>query len=216
MNYIYDIVVNFNQEIHDFFEWEETDDIKEIRKIPLFKIDNKTYKDIINSNIKIEESFLKIIKDETEAHSGSKITFIKYASIFSDGEGAIGILFDKSGLSIKRTTFLFDELNSILEITKDKSSTLFSYDVISSLDSNYFMTRKDKTIIKFLCDEIDTNYKNKDYEKLEYLYYELMSETCSNYMTTYDTLKKEIKEYKNKRIEYLYDLIKLTHEKKQL
>ena len=39
MNYIYDIVLNFNKKnIYKFFEWREEDEPEFILKIPVFKI----------------------------------------------------------------------------------------------------------------------------------------------------------------------------------
>ena len=43
MNYIYDIVLNFNKLYYDFYEWKESDNLLNFRKIPLFKIDDKDY-----------------------------------------------------------------------------------------------------------------------------------------------------------------------------
>ena len=42
MNYIYDIVLNFNKEYYYFFEWKKNDSIINIKKIPCFLIDNNT------------------------------------------------------------------------------------------------------------------------------------------------------------------------------
>ena len=40
MNYIYDIVLNFNKELYEFFEWKDDDNLINIRKIPLIKIND--------------------------------------------------------------------------------------------------------------------------------------------------------------------------------
>ena len=36
MNYIYDIVLNFNKEYYNFFEWNKRDNIVNVKKIPLY------------------------------------------------------------------------------------------------------------------------------------------------------------------------------------
>ena len=41
MNYIYDLLLNFNENIYEFYDWNKTDNIKHIKKIPIFKIDSK-------------------------------------------------------------------------------------------------------------------------------------------------------------------------------
>ena len=51
MNYIYDIILNFQERIYDFYEWNKTDVITHIRKIPVFKISSKDLYNIENYNV---------------------------------------------------------------------------------------------------------------------------------------------------------------------
>ena len=44
MNFIYDIVLNFNKNYYNFFEWNKKDNIISVKKIPLFLVDNNTFK----------------------------------------------------------------------------------------------------------------------------------------------------------------------------
>ena len=44
MNFIYDIVLNFNKEYYYFFEWSRKDNVINIKKIPFFLIDYQTFK----------------------------------------------------------------------------------------------------------------------------------------------------------------------------
>ena len=53
MNYIYDILLNFNDIYYDFYEWNISDNIEHIRKIPLFKISIKDMITIKNNYIKL-------------------------------------------------------------------------------------------------------------------------------------------------------------------
>ena len=57
MNYIYDILLNFNKYLIEYFEWKDTDDIKYVKKIMLFKIDQKTIKDIIENIVILDNKF---------------------------------------------------------------------------------------------------------------------------------------------------------------
>ena len=63
MIYIYDILLNFNNErLIDFYEWEVTDDIYDIKRIPLFRVDSKTINDLEFNTVKFNNEFLdKII-----------------------------------------------------------------------------------------------------------------------------------------------------------
>ena len=40
MTYIYDILLNFKEELIEFYDWNKNDNIIHIRKIPLLKISN--------------------------------------------------------------------------------------------------------------------------------------------------------------------------------
>ena len=48
MNYVYDILLNFNEIGYYFYDWNGNDNILHIRKIPIFKIDSKTLKKVIH------------------------------------------------------------------------------------------------------------------------------------------------------------------------
>ena len=64
MIYIYDILLNFNTSLIEFFEWEENDLIKYIKKIPIYKVSDDFLYNLVNNEIKIESNFLNNIKDK--------------------------------------------------------------------------------------------------------------------------------------------------------
>ena len=57
MSYIYDILLNFNKNLIEYFEWEDTDKIKYIKKILLFKTSKQTVKDIIENEVLLDSAF---------------------------------------------------------------------------------------------------------------------------------------------------------------
>ena len=46
MSYVYDIVLNFNNDYYDFYEWKNDDLIYHIKRINLIRVDSKVYNDI--------------------------------------------------------------------------------------------------------------------------------------------------------------------------
>ena len=59
MIYVYDILLNWsNDRLYDFFEWEKTDKLEHIKRIPLFKVDKGIVSKFIYKNIKIEQNFV--------------------------------------------------------------------------------------------------------------------------------------------------------------
>ena len=53
MVYIYDILLNFNKNLIEYFEWDDKDSIKYVKKIALFKVSSKVIDDFIR---KIEDA----------------------------------------------------------------------------------------------------------------------------------------------------------------
>ena len=41
MNYIYDIVLNFNENAYNFYDWYKEDNIELYIKVPVFKIEEE-------------------------------------------------------------------------------------------------------------------------------------------------------------------------------
>ena len=46
MSYVYDLVLNFNNDLYEFYEWKQDDVIYHIKRIHLIKVDSKTYNEI--------------------------------------------------------------------------------------------------------------------------------------------------------------------------
>ena len=65
MNYIYDIVLNFQDNYYNFFEWNRDDKIKNILKIPLYRVTDEDIKILKNNKIKVDKKLIdKIVKDK--------------------------------------------------------------------------------------------------------------------------------------------------------
>ena len=46
MNYIYDIYLNLNETLYDFFDWNKNDKLTHIKKIPVFKVSEENFKEL--------------------------------------------------------------------------------------------------------------------------------------------------------------------------
>ena len=109
MNYYYDILLNFQDTYCMFYEWAQDDSIDFIKKIPLFHVDNKTYKDLLTKKIKINSLFLQSILNKTKVKQNK---LLKYACIFGDGKNALAVEFNDNGIiNYKSSILLEDELN---------------------------------------------------------------------------------------------------------
>lgn len=178
MDYIYDIVLNFQNNYYDFFEWRSTDKVINVKKILVYNIKNEDY-----LNLKYNEVILepKIFPKQTKMF------------LITNGVEVMGLLLDNEGKIIKRSSLLFDEADEILD---DK-------DVIKSLKIEYkkninkphisysrLTTEKIKFLEKFF-DNIDIN---KDEYLLKYIYYDIYNKEENNIDKVYLKLKELMKE----------------------
>ena len=64
MTYIYDILVNFSDNLYEFYEWNKKDKIIHIKRIPLIKVKSKVMEELCFNNIKVDKKFLELINIE--------------------------------------------------------------------------------------------------------------------------------------------------------
>ena len=214
MTYIYDILLNWNKEVvYDFFEWEKTDKVEHVKKIPLFRIERGIIQDILNYNIKIDESFMKKVTMQAEIYNLKRITKLPYTFLLSDSESAIAVKCDKFGNILFRSKLIIDEEEEILCISCRLSKMDFLYEKGSSISNDCFLTRNESKIKKFLLNDINVSYNNKKYEKIKYLYTEYFNISIDDASVAYNELINALNEELNHKHNELYNLLQLTANK---
>jgi len=201
MNYIYDIYVNLNETLYDFYEWNKSDNLIHIKKIPTFIIDSDTLKCITANKIKISLNFLKKIDGKTEVWSSS--FKLSYCALFSDYNDIIIIQFDNDGNSIKKSVLYVDEESEILEDIKKTNIYSISFELIEK-SQLMLKTRKQIKSDSFINREL----KNIDEKKLNYICYECLGTSNNNSKENIKKLKKL--KYTSSTYKNLYDILKLT------
>lgn len=205
MNYIYDIYLNLNDVLYDFFDWNKNDKINHIKKIPIFKINENSLKTFINNTIKINQPFLDNLQNKTEIWNiTNKITF---SALFSDDNNIIAIEFDENGNSIKKSFLQIDEELEILEVVSKFKEKKIDFKIIEKEHS----LLKTRNQIKEEC-FIEKELKNIKSDKLKYIYFECFGKHEKNKSKILNNLKKISKS--SKTYENLYNILKLTAETK--
>lgn len=197
MNYIYDIVLNFQDKYYEFFEWRKEDKIKNIAKIPLYKVNNNDLFNLKYNKIKIDENLLNIIKEDSKKNQ-------KIICLVSNELNSIALLFDEEGNLIKRSSLIFEEEEEVNDYVKKLPLTQINY--IENIEQNI----ENKLRIEIEKKDNLINYitNNNDILKLKYLYYEYFEEECNNITIIKKSLLKEInKEWTTKQ----NNLYKLTN-----
>lgn len=211
MNYYYDIILNWNEEIaYDFYEWNETDNFELIKKIPLFKIKHKTLIDLLTNKIIVNEDFLLLIKDKTLISGKNVINKISYACLFTDNKNVIGVEFSEDGLTISKSKLLIDDELNVLEVTYGIKEYNLIYEIKEPLKIDNTL-RQEKDTKKVIALELKNLYHNRDISKLKYLYYEYKKEKEDDIKLIFDKFMRDLDSNFNQEILKLYYIIKLSY-----
>ena len=172
MDYVYDIVLNFQSVYYEFYEWQPTDKIINIKRIPIYKITNQDYLNIKNNNVIIERN-----------------TIPKQNKIFliTSGLEIMGIMIDNNGKVIKKSSLLFEENDDILEDKDEIKLIKIKYNIInkSSTKIESRLKKEKKIYINKYLNSLD---KEKDKYFLKYLYYDIFTIDESDINKIYNCL----------------------------
>ena len=179
MNYVYDILLNFQEYAYDFFEWNIDDEITHIRKIPMFRI-YKENVDILNHyQCQAPESFLKKIENKSEKFTKRTVEKIPYLFLVTDTKRVLACMLNEKGIVVKKSQLLVDEEVEALIMSKKLPYSNLDIKKMKKKKRKEFETRNDQMLKKRLKQEI---YKlsQQNIEKLKYLYYECFDEVETN------------------------------------
>lgn len=169
MNYIYDLLLNFNEKIYDFYDWNKTDNIRHIKKIPIFKISSSKMKMIKNNKIYFDKTFLDKIYKKTEEFTTKKNRYIDYACLFTDGLEVIGLKYDKK---ITYSKLLIDEEFEVVNMSIHLSEKNIEINKLEQNEKDQFKTRKEIEQITEAKKILHEILRENNFEKIKYLYYE--------------------------------------------
>ncbi len=214
MNYIYDILLNFNdaEEYFEFYEWKEDDCFEHIKRIPLIRINSSQMLEILTYKIKVPNSFLESIKGNTISYKNKKD--IKYGCLLCDLNKVLALEFNSKGIVISRSNLLLDEESDVIDETTLIDEEDFEYELIEKYSIDYFLTRDESSKKKYLLKELEYLKKEKNVEKLTYLYEEVFPKDELTFSEKLTKLIKEIKDNYSSKLNNLYEIVRLTYIKK--
>lgn len=212
MNYIYDVVLNFQNEYYDFYEWNKNDNIYHMRKIPIIKVSDKCFLEIKNNITKLDEETFKRLSIKAERFKLNTIAKLKNTIILSTRQNAMAIKFDKNGIIKFKSSLLPDEEDDVIEIIKFQSETKLNYEIVQYKNKSLFKTRFELENEKFIKDELEKVYEQKNIQKLNYIYLECFNKQERNIKLAYEKLKKEIKQPNDNFIK-IYNIFNMSRQK---
>ena len=200
MTFIYDVLLNYtNNYYYDFYEWDKKDNIVNVKKIPLIRVNKNILCDFINYKIKVNKSFLHLLDNKSIYLKKDKDRY-NYSVILSSGEKSIGIVFNDDGIIIYKSSMLLDEDEDACRLSlkqKEINIKYKKYDFNSNILLRCDINKKNN-IIK----ELKRIIYNKEYDRLKYIYYEIFNKTSNDIDNMYNKLTNSIDNFIDK-----YDLL---------
>ena len=198
MNYIYDIVLNFQKKYYNFFEWNRTDNIKNIYKISIYHISNNDLINLKYNKITLSQNTINQIKSDNPKHK-------KIICLVSTEKNSIGLLFDNNGNLLKRSSLLFEEEKEVNIIAKKLPITKIEYvqNIKIKPHSQLRIEIEKKEQLKEFINNL------QDESTLKYLYYEYFNIECNELEEIKTSLLNELEKEWNTKKNNLYKVINL-------
>ena len=210
MNYVYDILSNFNQKLYDFYDWDKNDNFTHLRKVPSFRVSKEVLVDLMFKKVKIKGNLLKLIKDKTQVFTKEGVDVIEYCFIVSDSVNSLGVILDEDGVIYKRSKFLVSEELEINKCLKTSKIYNVEYNLLSSKTHYSNMTRNEEKVTNLILSELELIMDSTD--KIDYLYYEWFNTNKGK--NKYKKLVSSIKSSYTSKHEYILELLNLLKIKK--
>lgn len=205
MTYVYDIFVNFNNDFFEFYEWNKKDVITHIKKMPVIKINSNSLKSIINGKSYLNKNIICKYQNKGETYNNN----LKYNYLaLTNGMQAIVIFFNSKGNIIKKSSLIFEDEESIIEV----SNKLICNNIIEktiNLNLDFKLTRNEKEKKEFLI----KNIKKISDNKLKYLYFDCFNKKNNNLEIILKEITCELKNNNEDIWQKCYNLINLVYQK---
>ena len=201
MNYIYDILANFNENYYDFYEWNTKDEIIHIKRLPIIKVTRNFLSNIKQNEIIVEKELLEKIYKKTELYKNKQKTY-NYVCALCDGTKALIVKFEKNGKVLGKSSLLLDEEKEIIDICETIETSEYKIKENKNKTNEDFKTRKEIEISKYIMKEL----KKINEEKLKYLYYDCFEKKENDTKKILNEIKNNFENIYMK----IYDFLKLT------
>ena len=211
MTYVYDILLNFTDEgrLILFFEWNDSDYIDHVKKIPFFRVSSKVLDDIVNYDIKFDKKFVSSIKGLTSCYKSTDD--LNYCFLVSDLNTVIGVELDSKGNIISRSSLLLQEEEEVIDEISDTEVSNLNYIKGNKSNNDLYLTREELYKKKVLLKEIEVSYKLKEYDKISFYFDEVSNKKNLSIEDKFLILKNDITNNYSNKFNKLYDFICLVH-----
>ena len=125
---------------------------------------------------------------------------------------ALAVEFSDEGESIYKSNIYFLDLEDIFNIGSRMEAMDLHYSVLYNVvEKDYYLTRKELVKKRFLVNEINNSYTDRNVDKLKYMYFEMFGEDDNNIEKMHDRLIDSLDNNYNYIHENIYNLIKIPN-----
>jgi hypothetical protein len=208
MNYIYDVLANFNSDFYDFYDWNDEDNIINIRRLPIIKVNSDFLYNVKYNDVFVDSVLLDKIYKKASFYNVNKNKYC-YVCAICDDNHAFLVNFNSKGKVIGRSSMLLDEENEVIDICSCLPLSSFSFNVCSNIIFDFFKTRNEIDINNFIVDKLNSMSS----DKLFYLYYDCFDEYESDVSKVLDKFLSEISNNFFSIYNRIYEFLELTSNK---
>ena len=187
MQYYYNLKVNINEELYQFYEWFSNDVVELLKKVPIYKISFRNMCKMINNKVKL----LNMPKEND--------------ILFTDGYNSLLVEFDDNGKELGISKLLISDELDVMEIAYDMMEESIDLELLEK--RNAHILRQDEVIKRYLSLEYRTLLEDKNINKMSFLYYERFMKKNNDLNKMYQDL---ISDLNNDILDIHYELYKIV------
>lgn len=185
MNYYYDVLLNFSEnEVWNFYEWEETDPLLFAKKIPLFRVSFEVIQDFLKFYICLDSDFVKQIAHKAVFQEKEDI----YATfLVSDAKNSFAVKVNEEGSVEGISKLMIRDDNNLNEFMYTLPIREINYEIQERRERKTSFRQYEKMIESILKELKDLKDEN-GFHKLKYLYYECFQKEESDMEKMYQEM----------------------------
>lgn len=191
-----------------FYEWEKSDFLTYVKKIPLFRVDFETIKDFLTFHVCVDSSFVSEIAHKTVVRSQDEV--LDYAFLMSDSKNSLAVLLNEEGKVIALSSVLISDDNNINEFMYTLKEKTIPYECMEKRKYHHELRQKEK-MRQVIQIELSTLKKDQNLNKLKYLYYEWFGHDETDFFKMYQEMQEALQNTNIETLEKISYLIRLSY-----
>ena len=124
MPYYYDLLVNLDDELWEYYEWEKNDNLLLFKKVPFVRVNELIMKDFLEYQVSLDKEWITPYINKAILKNNKKMTGVLFASL----KEAIFFEFDETGKVLGKSKVLIEDWNNIYELVGDRKNEAVLYE----------------------------------------------------------------------------------------